>query len=612
MSDKFLKIPISRFEASKVFSCDVFLHLVLNGRYVRLASAGDEMSPAMLARMIEKGVASLCVPTNGQEGLDPNTISLYAAPPVTVEATASAPLVSNTVVEPGEASFAPNPSPPEEAITVASAPEENIPEQTFSADSPVELTSQSFSASPPEKPEEIHIAGSPPPEKLEEIHIAGAPSPEEPEQVFGNTAEAESEGNELLARLKSTLLGEKLAKETEAFHEKLSALPVKERKKLRREFTALSEASDRVNSNRVDASLERKYSVASEIAEFQALGTSAATPDLLVRASERIVKALKTLDVGRAQLIVCGRLITESEEFRESVALTRLGKISGGPPKTEKEKTALADDVKNSVMVNRISEEILKFSASHEEEGEQRFSPELASLERALETVSAGGALPEEIENRFSADEEAKELITVFSNSGDDAAKKIAEHVKVTSDRRDQAMEELHSQRNDGSLVRAKSHRDLPATVSRLAAYLGYSLGYTNLNLLSDLALTAVLHFAQKEEEVRFSKEAIPPFVQAVMEKNPSTDFVAGDAQEIIQVIDAYISNPECDRQQKDFVKRVFDQTVEALAEESKPLDAINLAKWSKFVERGADLTGHSICVKASASAIKLSKSVII
>ncbi|MGZ3695906.1 MAG: hypothetical protein ACXWQO_17585, partial [Bdellovibrionota bacterium] len=209
MSDKLLKISAARFQPAKAFAQDVFLHLALNGRYIRIVKAGDDISPEMLGRMAAKGVEFLYVATDGQENLNPETYPLYAE---------------------------------------------------LAAPAPAEKSSQSFSATPAPKLEETRISGS----KAEpegSITIKGSKEAPETSLVFSNKAELDGEGALLLAKLRAALIGEKLSAEANVFRKAVVATPLKDRKKLSRDYTALAEACERAAAGRIDASLETKYSV---------------------------------------------------------------------------------------------------------------------------------------------------------------------------------------------------------------------------------------------------------------------------------------------------------------------------------------------------------------
>jgi hypothetical protein len=128
------------------------------------------------------------------------------------------------------------------------------------------------------------------------------------------------------------------------------------------------------------------------------------------------------------------------------------------------------------------------------------------------------------------------------------------------------------------------------------------------VDFLADLACGAIAHFARKEGEA-LNEELLPPFSKRIISSDAPPNESISDSRDILQFLDAYIDDKECDRSHKDLMKRVFDRTAQEFSEKENGPSAWSLKKWASFVERGPTMDSHSICTRASAKAVKQARS---
>lgn len=593
MEKKALPIRLARLEANRKLACDVFIHLPLNERYIRLAIAGDELSAAQIERLAKKGVTSLFV--FSEENADPETFPVYAPDVQSASENRVAPEVPQLSENPDKnetnSLAIPPVISPEEAPAVIAVGPESEPVIRISA-----------SAEP--EPLVRVVKGSPEVE-AEETTLLSRDTEEAYQQLISGTPPADP--GSLLFTIKSALAAEKVSEEIVTLAASREACSEEEKIIVRGKIDELEEVLTRIENRHVTAEeIEQRFAKDPEIEEFRAVFSSS-DPDAGLKASNRLIQMTEKRAAAKKQLSLL-EAGSEPDRSAGNGIEQLLKKSPGDLAKTERE--ALSSQLKSVLVTEKISAEIIKVSEEIERlEGpdKERKIAELAGLEEAMTLSTSGHALPAEMEHRFPVDREAQEFMTAFENGSPEA---VSKRIAQANNLRNSAMENLN--KNQTALLRAKVNRDLPATVSRLCAYLAYSAGYTDLKLLSELALAAILYFAKKEEGTSLATTPLPAFVQSILDFEEMGDLVVEDAVEIVQVVEAYLNDPECDRSQRDFVKRIFDRTIDDLHRSSREIDFINLARWQKFTERGPDLTGHSLCTKASAYAIKQSKSIII
>jgi hypothetical protein len=77
MAEKFIKIPINRFESNRSLLLEAYVFLPRNNRYVRLRLAGQYFEPQILENYKNKGHTELFVPREGLTETDPNKVVLH-------------------------------------------------------------------------------------------------------------------------------------------------------------------------------------------------------------------------------------------------------------------------------------------------------------------------------------------------------------------------------------------------------------------------------------------------------------------------------------------------------------------------------------------------------
>jgi hypothetical protein len=277
------------------------------------------------------------------------------------------------------------------------------------------------------------------------------------------------------------------------------------------------------------------------------------------------------------------------------------------------EKESALKEARTVILSSKISEKIISLSEqarTSEPSLRDSLRGQVRTLKGALDQVDTGDLSLEE-KAEFEAKEEISAVVeSLASASRAEQVEEVTERLAAHALTRELAMAALDEQENLGEkeLSRSATSRDLPATVSRLAAYLGHSLGYTNVDFLADLACSAIAHFAKKEGEI-LNEDLLPPFTKRIISSDASPDEAISDSREILQFLDAYIDDKECDRSHKDLMKRVFDRTMQEFSEREDGPSPWSLRKWSSFVDRGPTMDSHSICTRASAKAVKFARS---
>jgi hypothetical protein len=285
---------------------------------------------------------------------------------------------------------------------------------------------------------------------------------------------------------------------------------------------------------------------------------------------------------------------------------------SGNRAALEGQRDQILRDAKSVILSSKVADKILTISqeADKTEQADQKATlrGQIRELRGVLETIELEGDTA-----AVSAEKELSSLEkSLFSSESNEVAKASAEisgYVK-TKEKAQIAIEKHEEEETE--LMRSSSSRDLPATVARLAAYLGHSLGYTNVDFLADLACNAVLHFNQKEGASLDTSQlpALSKLLLSNEEVKPS--ILTEDTKAVVLFLDAYIEDEECDRSQKDFVKKVFDRAVAELSKSESGPSIWNVKKWESFVRRGPTVDSHSICMRAAAKAQKIARAAII
>jgi hypothetical protein len=159
-------------------------------------------------------------------------------------------------------------------------------------------------------------------------------------------------------------------------------------------------------------------------------------------------------------------------------------------------------------------------------------------------------------------------------------------------------------------ISRAESSRDLPATISRLAAHLGAFLGYSSLEFLTDLSLSALVHFA-RNNGAKIKEEELPKLVKSALFEQSSPDSLSEDVKDILLVLDRYINDPDCDWSQRDLAKKIISRTLGSLEEEVESVSLDNLVRWKALALTSPSMETFNLCNRAAFQAMKASRQAI-
>lgn len=484
MDNKLLKFKLDLFKSGKRLSRDVFLHMPLNGKMVRLALTGEELSEPLLLRLQSRGVASLFV--GPLEGDTPEALSLFLEEsPAVPTAPAGLPEATNVTV------LAASPLPPSEDAAVVKGGLEAVVEMTaVSTDQPTE-NEESLGSKVKKKEEE----------EEEKVRISASPT------------------------------------ETEVV--KISALPSVAEEVMR------SKASNDNEEVRISA----LPSAPEDVKRIE--GTSK-----IEEAAHRRISALPA-------------------SLQDAVRLTA---------------TATPLDPKNTILKN---EEALETAIRKFEKTDESGSPSTNALMTGSNLLEESDQDAER--NKQGNNERPYEQTVANASVDRDDAQVFTKDAKTSS---------IFQSSN----ARAAIYKELPAMAGRLATYLAHSLGYVSSAFLYDLALGVILYF-NKVEGKNISDEDLPMLIQAILRKQHSDiDSSVEDSIEIVSLLEIYFQNPECDRTQKNFSERIFQETLIALRARPEKLNVWNEARWTQFITNGPTVSAHSLCSKATARAIKYSR----
>lgn len=490
MSTNLLKIPIQRFEAGRAVSCDVYLHLPLNKKTLRIAMAGQELSADLLARLRAKGHGELSVSWISSTGNDPSTYPIYLDP--TIAAIEAALPIEQSPAEPLNVTELTTAA--TESVSIAEATEPPAIAKNSELIEPTEIQTNF-------KPD-AEVAAQP------ENTFSADPQEVEPTQSF--------------------------SKDEEKLH------------------------STKIKAGKTEKDLTQSV-----------FGAEKAQQEKIQKFSS------KTAPVDNSAF----KFSAGEKKEEEPVA------IFGKSPETPLKEMSLShpealrrqdDKAKKAALVSAKISERIKILA--EKVGDDSALNQMDGLLAALEASESGEELPVELIESLEKDP----LPTAPANP--------------------------QEQKDALELERAALSRDLPATASRLAAYLGHSLGYSNIDFLADVGAGAVIHFVKKEGTT-INENALPRFVKEGVLPNEQLNSQVDDFKKILEFLDLYLTDPECDRSLRDLDKKVFYKTIATLEKKSVLMDPWSANCWSVSVEKGPTLESHSLCTKASAKAIKTARS---
>lgn len=551
MSGKKIPIPIARFEADRLLSCEVYLHLSLNRRSVRIANSGETLDGHLLEKIRSKGHTHLEVTWDEAKGEDPSTYPLYAE----TNSAAPAPTPAGAHNEPTGESAA--------VILKASTPDEQGSE-LVKGDEQIALDVIKVSGSA-EVEGSILVKGARD-EDEGSTHLRSASSESEGPNSFAKSPAGAEEAEIVRGDSDQTAEENRFSPSADSSAESLLKAGAKDSKESAEKLQGEEEVEeDESRFSQIKPSQEVVYQVSSKEGQESA-----------------IFRLEQKLESAKEQL------------------------LSGGTFGLAKEKANILKDAKSSILASKISDRIIELKKQPSMEG----PAELEVLKTSLKSAEAGDELSPESEERFSVSKEMKAVEGIFSAQKSESEKvlELSEQLATFAKSRETAKSllEEEEQNTDSSAASASSHRDLPIAASKLAAYLGLALGYVNQRYLTDLSVSAIAHFSRKEGK-ELKADALPDLAKPFFSKG-NLDAAASDSVDVIAFLDFYLSDPECDKTQKEFSKKIFER-ISLAAEQSKQFDPWHLKCWETFVERGPTMETHSLCTRASAQALKIFRS---
>lgn len=588
-----IEISLPRFISDKTLARNVYLSMPRNGKNILLAAAGDQMRPELLQRLVGRGVSHLLVsklsPTD-----DADNCNLYLEAPdsrAVAEVAPSAELAQTADIAPRPAGQA----------EVASAPRKGSVNDT----PPLQANTKKLE-------EELHGTEIPvePADQVEELTFAGDIKAEEAETVGGQIETQEQD---------QRFSGNEEEQPTEKKIRAGASLP----ESLMRIAGKFSESGTESASEPSLAS-DSEESVISGLREtvqeiLQVVGGEvAANPsESALSLQSELENCLASLEPSRGDTLE--ETLLEANRALDQV-VNKLSRSSG----SNIDEQTLSSDILDTIESARqrfteASEKLKKarsFTGDSEEKFEKRFEAEIVSTpdQEVFHRDRAGPDHPDQPEWRRDrlepTNDEAAEIFRGPA-SRDEAPSASEVPGAVAAVDHTTRLHNLAPERDDDHYSgnsRAAVYNDLPATAGRMAALLAHSIGYANAAYLSDLAFTTMAYFFRKEGK-SFEDLPLPPLARAVLEaQNGDLDSSLSDTQEIIRLLETYFDNPECDRSSKEFSRRVFRETLEGLRGRPDSLNRWNEARWAQFVDKGPSIAAQSLCGKASACAVRLSR----
>ncbi|MGZ3731336.1 MAG: hypothetical protein ACXVCG_19080 [Bdellovibrionota bacterium] len=627
MSREPIRIPIARLQSARTLARELFLRMPRNQKMIRIVNSGDEHRGALLARLQSTPDAEvLAIPLEG-DPTDPAAFPLYvvdltqseqaegsSGEPLD-EAAAEAVTAASSVGEIGQAAAAqdePAPASVEAAIAAAASPgsdEAQIPAQiaepsaetTVAPDVAEAETSQAFSAdeTPPEEEERLEAGED---EEPARASFTGDDSTEDFAQTFSADAPArrddtkrtfqksKEEGRELHFSKTAPKAGEDADENTTT----IPAGPLNSPEQIQ------------VVSERLSGVVEEFAAVAAHIEEEARL---AASLDKAAATFEAFSQAPESLDADsrerlRLELKIClDEIKTREKEgsdmpevlraLRDSLAMVAGAMLSDGPARAD-----LPDLAALSSHFSGFVQEFKAATGGIDAKAAESLTRNLEKTAANLEQFSAG---------KIPADEQAVqslrqdltgclEEIRTQETSGSPLATELA----VVKDTIAQALNALPFTSRG-----ARAYRETPQIAGRMATLLAYSLGYVSATYLHDVALATSIFFTVKNG-VAVDTGALPEMSRAAIasERGAATAPLE-DSLAIIDFLDIYFESPDCDRTQKDFLRRTFDSALGALSGGSREVNEWNVARWKTFLDKGPSISALSVCSKASSKANK-------
>jgi hypothetical protein len=552
MSSKLVKIKIERFQEGKSLAREIFLSLPLNDKMIRLALVGNEMDASLLERLKKRGVTSLfALPQTGDTS-DPDTFPLYSQEPPRAQPAVTTIAQKNAAIE----------AKSEAPVVLATGQETEEETKITPTDAgPEETQKVSGSATTPDESEVLPPSLS---SAEESTRVSAAESAPEEKNRFSSIGSVLEESRKIA--------GTESAADRPATVESFLAEEEKQRLRPSPEI----EEQEHVLAGAHKA-LEEALRIAARAAE------EAPTKE---RASLK-GELEECMSMLRSAITEQGETITASATLALEDAIQRFNSSNEGDGSelNQSLKAALEEASEKFSLAHSAQRASGEFTKNTSEKFEMRFSSETGDASRKEEISFSPG----------HPDAQGKEKAKGFDSGAWPT--------------------ELEAEEDGNSQTafnapggRAAVYKDLPALAGRLSTYLAHSLGYVSLPYLSELALGVILNFSQSEDH-QLDSSRCSPFIQFLLKKEASvSDSPLNDALEIVFLLEAYFKNPECDRTQKEFSQRVFQETIHSLKRRPSGLNPWNEIRWRQFIAKGPSRNAQSLCSKATAKAIKNSR----
>lgn len=281
----------------------------------------------------------------------------------------------------------------------------------------------------------------------------------------------------------------------------------------------------------------------------------------------------------------------------------------------EKERDELLEDTRGALTVALIASELDQLAGKTKGAGDPllpALQKEAKELAAAMQEIIATGKIPEKIAGRFDVKKELDALKGSMAGGPGrekDLLAAVHERAEAGAKAAIDAARAIEQEANrDRDFVRANEVRELPMIAGRFAAYLGYSLGYVDLAFLSELSTAATMHFEGTARNPA-GEQPLPNLTRLIVsEGTESRNSVVAEASRIIRFLEYYFRNPLCDRTFMDLVPTTFTSTVESLASTDAAPEAMYVARWRQFIEKGPSFEAHSTCSKATARALRAAR----
>lgn len=558
---KLLRIPINRFETSKPLKENLLLELPKNRRNLRLIHAGEALESELLEKLKKNGVSYLCFLVDDNDARDPITCEIYQFPS---DSSPTKEAITEAKTEP--------------VIGISNTPQTLI-EETQVETGP-EIKSQEVetvlakNAPTPILEEETIIGTSDTPDNTENRFSPNEPLPIE-EQTFSKDKDMvdtleqsfQSDVKVQEQELRFTNSKEEKAEETRfqsSRQEKLEEIRVKQGAKTKEEEEEFRFKSKEENKN------EPEYSFSS---------TSTDSADASNGKSK--VKSL--------------------QQLKDAL-------LDGLEVDFPKSKPDLLNDAKSQILGTKIEKNLFDLLLSSNSDNENEIKASVRELETKLKKIASG-----RFEEEESAEAESTEEFQEFRTNLDQdpvpiseimtSVQKIEQNRKISTEKLSSAYELEKSK-----LTRTNTPaKEAPITLSKLAAYLGSAIGYSNIDFLAELGLGAVIQYKERQGE-DIKKDNVPKFTQKALWETNSPNSLIDDYHHILKFLEFYSADPLVDLKEKEFSKKIFERTIERAKNSNFSPDPLNLSQWIQFVEHGPSMDIHSNCSKASAKALKQAK----